>query len=287
MNRLIKSNYVLLADQEGYRPEAKIGYVNIEWWHVRYNQKFQNLGDMLSEVVVDYMLDTNKIKDKYLGKTKHLYSIGSILFFEKQNATVWGTGSLHLMQGTLKNVINNRILRKLDIRMVRGPKTRDNLLRLGISCPEYYGDPAMLMPLIYKPSIERMNYVLVICHFRDSILNRPKMIMGNEIVYLSALTEDWKKSIDIIIGAKFVISSSLHGLIIAESYGVPAILLKPKTEEDLFKYDDYYWGTGRKTYPVVETIEEGICVDLSNYQFPDVKGIQGQLINRFPIDIWG
>jgi pyruvyltransferase len=37
---------------------------------------------------------------------------------------------------------------------------------------------------------------------------------------------DWRRIIQIIIESKFVISSSLHGIIIAEVFGIPARLLK-------------------------------------------------------------
>ena len=45
---------------------------------------------------------------------------------------------------------------------------------------------------------------------------------------IDILTNDWKK-INQIYNSKLIISSSLHGIILAVAYGIPAILLN-KTE---------------------------------------------------------
>ena len=58
-----------------------------------------------------------------------------------------------------------------------------------------------------------------------------------------------------ILAADLVVSSSLHGLIFAEALGVPAILHCPPPAEHRVKYIDYYEGTGRPTFPVLEDEE--------------------------------
>lgn len=278
-------NNTLLADSEGLRPLADSRRINLNWWHIKYDQEEQNFGDMLSPIVFDYLcqyynLDRNKI----VHKTKHLYAIGSILFFENQDITVWGTGSLHDMQCNMDTLLHHRILRKIDVRAVRGPLTRANLTKLKISCPAVYGDPAMLMPLIYKPIKARENYVLVLTHHdqRDGIKEKK----SDDVIIRNAITSDWKHMVELIACAKGVVSSSLHGIILAESYGIPAVFLKTNPRQDIFKYQDYYYGTLRKSIPTVNTIEEGIGYDFSRCQMPDVNAIQHQLIDTFPKDLW-
>lgn len=42
-----------------------------------------------------------------------------------------------------------------------------------------------------------------------------------------------------------VYSSSLHGIILAEAYGVPAVMFRSYDKSVDFKYLDYYASTGR------------------------------------------
>lgn len=278
-------NNALLADKEGYRPLSTSNKINLNWWHIKYGQTLQNLGDMLSPVIFEYMCKYyNLDMAQKVDKTKHIYAVGSILFFENQDATVWGTGSLHAIQCNINNFIHQKMIRRLDVRAVRGPLTRTNLQRVGVSCPPIYGDPAVLMPLIYDPIRNEQKRIVVLSHLNDNCGNEPND--SKDLIISNTITSDWKKMIDIIASAKFVISSSLHGIILAESYGVPAVLLRPQTDTELFKYMDYYLGTGRENIPVVRTIEQGICYDFDKLVMPDLKKIQIRLIRSFPKDLW-
>lgn len=51
-------------------------------------------------------------------------------------------------------------------------------------------------------------------------------------------TDNWRIIVQKIVESKFVISSSLHGIIIAEAFNIPARLLKITDNEPLFKYQD-------------------------------------------------
>jgi pyruvyltransferase len=101
------------------------------------------------------------------------------------------------------------------------------------------------------------------------------------------LTTDYQSFIDSLCSAKRVISSSLHGIILAEAYGVPAVLFLPESTHGnltLYKYQDYYYGTGRFEFPVAKTIQEALLVEPC--PLPELKPIQERLIQAFPVDLW-
>ena len=134
---------------------------------------------------------------------------------------IWGSG---LLRGKDRYWWSS--LRKLDIRAVRGPLTRQALLKNGYDCPEIYGDPAILMPLFYQPVDQVKRYAFRVV---------PHMVFGSAYPnVLSPHTADWKAFIDGLVQSELVISSSLHGIILAEAYGVPAILLNDH-DMNLFK----------------------------------------------------
>ena len=87
-----------------------------------------------------------------------------------------------------------------------------------------------------------------------------------------------------LLQADFVISASLHGIVLAEAYGIPAIYFNSKNSETLFKYNDYYHGTGRTKFHTGHSIEE--CLDLGGNSLFDIQTIQKNLMNSFPIELW-
>ena len=83
-----------------------------------------------------------------------------------------------------------------------------------------------------------------------------------------------------------MISSSLHGKIIAESYGVPAIMLEYTPCDDITKYKDWYYSTGRKLFPVAKDIDEALVLKPSILQREILIKMQNDLIESFPVDLW-
>lgn len=206
-----------------------------------------------------------------------LYGIGSILGFRCQNAVVWGSGLLNEDDRYLIRIM----LAKLDIRAVRGPKTRDVLIRLGKKCPKVYGDPAILLPLIYSPEkCEKIYPVSAIFNYEFTDFMIPVEANINRI---DIITTDYKEYVNKILQSKLIISSSLHGIIIAETYGVPAICLLEK-RQNTFKYEDWYYSTGRKDIIIARSIEEAL--QLTPMPLPNLCDMQTKLIESFPVDLW-
>lgn len=168
-------------------------------------------------------------------------------------------------------------MKKLDVRAIRGPLTRNALLELGYDCPEIYGDPAILMPMIYKPRVfEKSRKYSIVKHMHD-------LTECSNVINIR--TRDYKSFIDELVTSERIISSSLHGIILAEAYGVPAVLYMPEGfSNSLFKYKDYYYGTKRYNFPIAKTIEEALEVE--PVALPDLHDIRKNLIDAFPDDIW-
>lgn len=271
---LWKDKYVF-----GNKGQKKIieGTVNLHYWSLKNGE--DNLGDYLSKIIFEWMLSQNNIENK-VKKTKHLYSVGSILGFGYQDAVIWGSGILEE-----NNELKNRMKHAhLDIRCLRGPLTRKLLIDWGIcdeKTPEIYGDPAVLMPLIYKPekTIKKYDYV-VIPHF-SKYETQKNLNNKDNIKVINMKTINFEKVITEIVSAKVVISSSLHGIILAESYGIPAIYVKTGNS---FKYRDWYYSTGRKNIKSVTSVEEAYTI--VPMTLPNVTSLQKNLLQSFPKDLW-
>lgn len=257
--------------------------VNLHYYHADWtNGVVCNLGDYLSEIVVQSCCDRWQIPiGKTISKTRHLYAIGSILQMGYQNATVWGSGFAFepsLMRGLLQ------LGRKLDIRCVRGPKTKETLQRLGFICPEKYGDPAVLLPQIYVPTgmLKTEKYIFI-PHFQAEEEAR-KQYGDDHIVSMN--TNDYKRVIDRIVASDRVISSSLHGIVLAEAYGIPAVYYQDKTSRFAYKYEDWYLSTGRSKTNTVHSVEEGMTTRIIQPDKGTIEHMQKTLLDTFPRDIW-
>ena len=242
-----------------------------------------NLGDSLGLVVVNWMLSCKGLSlDDYVEKKKHLLTIGSGSIKSYQNMTIWGSGVMRKINVPIKRAFQKSWFRKLDIRAVRGPLSRDYLMELGHKCPEVYGDPAILMPLIYSGGEQSKKYGVSII---------PQLVTEKQIReqypdahIISMNTDDYKSVIDQILQSELVISSSLHGIILADAYGVPSVWYRGLDSAIDFKYKDYYASTGRTLEHVPDTIEEALSVE--PLPLPDLKSLQEGLINTFPYDLW-
>lgn len=272
LKAFFQADNIILSD---INRSAKDHCVNLHWWSIGNGK--ENIGDYLSNVVCEYAASLQGFSLKENSAKKHLYGIGSVATLGFQNATIWGSGMLNPPSSRKRRFAFYHFV-KLDIRAVRGPLTRKALQWYGYDCPETYGDPAILMPRIYTPkAIERMRRkYCVVKHLHDFAHYE------NEI---STLTTDYFSFIDRIVSSELVISSSLHGIILAESYGVPAVLFLPPTlDNSLFKYQDYYYSTGRDSFPVATTIEEALLAEPC--ELPSFRKMQDKLLDVFPYDLW-
>jgi len=268
----LRNRFVLLEAKRAKNKIVNINYSNIP-----------NLGDQISPIIVNYMLSKKAISpDTPISKTRHLCAIGSVLTAGIQDCTVWGSGVLNAkLTYRLKR-------RKLDVRAVRGPITRAVLMDYGYKIPQVYGDPAIFMPDIYTPlNIKKTNRFGLIFHFaevddKSSYLSKNTEGLYANIKHIDISTSDYKTFVDNILSVDIVISQSLHGIILAEAYGIPSILLQPKSS--YLKYSDWYFSTGRLEFPVANSVSE--AVKITPPAIPDLTQLKKDLTASFPYDIY-
>lgn len=244
-----------------------------------------NLGDALGPVIFQWMLKTKGLEGKSVkSRNRHLLTVGSLIGLESFDAVVWGSG-IHMLYNVI-NLNEYAWIRKYDLRAVRGPLTREILLYFGYACPEVYGDPAVIMPLIYDPEIPdaaKEYDVSVILHYH---LQNKSAFYQDELHYINMHTSDYKAVIEQIKQSKKVISSSLHGIILSETYGVPAVFLNTGeyVGQALLKYYDWYYSTGRYSVKMAFSLQEAVAME--PMALPELHEMRERIMDAFPCDLW-
>lgn len=196
------------------------------WWTGGHN-----FGDVLAPVLLAHVsgLSPQLAHSRRSGK---VVGLGSVLWAARPGDTVWGTGA---------QVDRPVDLAGTTILAVRGPRTA-RLIRGDV--PAVYGDPAIMLPHLHQPRPLPRSEVGLIPH----VVDRSVMTTSDPSVRtIDLATSDWRAVIDLICSCDVVLSSSLHGVIAAEAYGVPAVWIKASENVvgDGFKFFDYYESTGR------------------------------------------
>lgn len=209
--------------------------INLFYFHE--NAGHGNFGDELSKFIVESLLNKQKYELVCNEKNceKNIIAIGSYIHVAKNNYTIFGSGVR-----TNPPIEGCHSYKNLNVVACRGPKTRQFLMNdKNIPCPEVYGDPALLLPQFYTPKKikEMQNKIIIIPH--KSQFHKYKKIPTNYIVINPR--DHWKDVVNAIFSAKAIISSSLHGLIVADAYSKPNIMLQEfELTEGTFKFKDYY-----------------------------------------------
>lgn len=206
----------------------------------------RNLGDELNYYLIKELSGKRLVNkfNLFVPKLTNICCIGSIVdSMADSQSIIWGSGA----------IADNRKMKcvPLEVRAVRGKLTRKYLLSQGIECPPVYGDPALLLPMIYKPNIVKKYAVGIIPHYVDMkskyVVKLVSQMKGDAKIIHMANYKDWHDVIDEINQCQFILSSSLHGLIIADSYGIPNkwIEFSNKVTGNGFKFRDYFSSVGR------------------------------------------
>lgn len=204
------------------------------WWEEPYPG---NLGDIINPYVIEKL---SGVPPRYAKAGEGVCAIGSIIKFAKEGTPVWGSGSPHT-EDTLDS--------KADYRAVRGPLTRDLVLRNNGECPKIYGDPAWFLPIIYNSRPAKTHRTGLILHFTHE---EAPIEIGDEIRRIPIRRIGFREIeafLDEVLSCERIISTSLHGVIIAQAFGIPAALAtanesSTQVHGDGVKFRDYFLSVG-------------------------------------------
>ncbi|MCG8785885.1 polysaccharide pyruvyl transferase family protein [Tenacibaculum finnmarkense] len=208
--------------------------------------KIKNFGDDINPVLFEKLTGKRVVsKRKILNfrkKTVYFF-IGSILHnLKMSNVVVIGSGFI--------NSSPNGYKKPKKIVAVRGALTRDVFLKNNIDCPEVYCDPALLLPFFLKNNNVNKKYdVGIIAHFADKEILQKIIIESEGLTYkIIDISSEQNQFIKDLCDCKTILSSSLHGVIVAHAYKIPALWIKlsDRLIGGSFKFNDYATSAGVK-----------------------------------------
>lgn len=236
-------------------------WVNIRYGKVLPNNWGDDINVHLLEIISNRKVGVcNCSLIHKLFSPSHYICIGSILgWYEDEKSEIWGSG--FISSDSKLNVV------PLRIHSVRGKLTRQKLLEQGIECPESYGDPALLMSRYYTPNIQKKYKIGIVPHFmdfdndavNDFIRRNPDSIKIQLKGY-----KNWTDVVDQICSCELILSSSLHGLIISDSYCIPNLWIS---------LSDAVYGEGFKFYDYFSSVDRDITSPYVISNYTDIERI--------------
>jgi len=252
------------------------------------SDKIPNFGDKLTPYLIEKFTGEKPFRvNEYCNKPYYMMS-GSILDRSSHKAIIFGSGIIKK---------NENIIKPKEILAVRGPLTRKRLVELGYICPEVYGDPALLLPLIYEPKTTKQYKIGIIPHYIDYNYVKNQIGKDNDFLIIN-IFDPIEKVIDDINKCEKTISSSLHGLIVSHAYNRPSLWVKfsDNLAGDDTKFHDYLYSVSIKPYkplgfrshiPLFEEIEKKFEEEESKARVDGsiIQQLQRNLLNSWPLSI--
>jgi pyruvyltransferase len=220
-------------------------------WYWKRANGGKNLGDFLGQFIPEQLSGKNCcFEPLHSGKQVHV-CVGSVLQQKLHPACcVWGAGFVAKPAGFPKG---------MKIFAVGGPLSLQVLRTHDYEGPIAVGDPALLLPFLLAPQDPEPAFELgIIPHYVDQATlgdRCPELTMPQESMTLRACvldiqTEDVRAFVGQLLKCRFIISSSLHGLILAHAYGIPAVWVQFSNSVigGRFKFLDYFMSVSVPPY---------------------------------------
>jgi len=215
------------------------------WWKDQ-----PNFGDIISRTVVEHASGRKVVWAA--PEECDLFAIGSIMQFVRRTHAepradgskpwIWGTGCMGPLRKDFKENVN--------FALVRGPITA-SLMSI---TADHFGDPGLLIADAMKEKIDTEERIGIVPHFSQfSSEGLQQLVKDEPMLKLIDVRKDAAEVCREIASCVHVISSSLHGLIVADSFEVPNTWLNPAGihRSPRFKFYDYAASVERPLPPPI------------------------------------
>ena len=190
-----------------------------------------NFGDILTANILDYYGIRYNHTDDY--NKANYFATGSIIRLAR-NSVILGSGIIRK---------NENLSSDNEYRFVRGKLTRDRVIECGGSCPDIYGDPALLLPR-FIPPVEKKYKIGFVPHYSHRTNEIRRIVKDRGWHFIDLVNKNPVIPANEISSCEKILSTSLHGIIAAHAYNIPAshvsIRGTRKLHGDGSKFLDYY-----------------------------------------------
>jgi len=252
------------------------------WWQGR-----TNFGDLIGPLLVKGLTGREPKNMKDTDETGPcLVTVGSVLnLLERGGTEIWGSGLIAPLHA--KSIQHLSARKPLKIHAVRGWRTYKELTqKLGWNVPRVFGDPALLLPRTFEPAPQASHHPVIIPHYQHA----KHFQSVSEKFSVLDVERSAEEVVSDIANATAVVSTSLHGIIVAQAYGVPWIWLRIKDVTlagDQFKFEDFFSVLNREQVAEISVESNQISDHLirsliSRASLPKNKFDFNNLLDAFP-----
>lgn len=220
--------------------------INLYWWRWNYPSEL-NFGDEISAPIIR-RLTGRRVEWASLSECSLVAAgsvLGTIVAKRRELPQIWGTG---FMRPSTTSQPNSPVL----ARAVRGALSLRRIENESGTHPVAQGDPGILADILLDKPVAKSHMLGIIPHYVDE--GNPKFVLlakrsGVKVIDVRTPPEDIVKDIS---SCEAVLSSSLHGLIVADALGVPNLHypVSDKLSGGSFKFRDYYSAFPDRAYDV-------------------------------------
>ena len=261
----------------------------------------QNAGDLFNKDLVEKLSGKTVVNSKMYDAD--MIAIGGALvgaqyskgatrkLAQKMLSVVYGNKPLYVWgSGFFKDDNDSGLYRKnLKVCALRGQKTQDKLSYItNMKYDVPLADAGLLAHLFVDTKIDKKYEIGLIPHMSQLNDKCMKQLLAQDHIHLIDIRRSAKEVIDDIAQCECILSSSLHGLIFADSLHIPSLHMFGDKElyGGNFKFEDYYSSFGIQDNPYVLDSEnlptKKMIVDRYSISGDLVEEKKQQLIDCFP-----